>query len=131
MAKRINNYWQKLKQKENAWVIVVAKVNADWENAFVFHHSKARIVPSLLIMNALGVPRKQNAVEKVYASTTNVSVCQGILAKIARNQRNAQKIAQVMVYVKMVGAIAALHSVDLIAMLPMPAQMDALKGVYV
>jgi len=130
VAKRINNYWQKLKQMENAWVIVVAKANADWGNVFVFHHSKARIVPFLLIMNALVVPRKQNAVEKVYASTTNVSVCLGTLAKIVHKQLNVQKIARVMVYVKMVGAIVVLHSVDSIVMLPMPALMDVLKGVY-
>jgi hypothetical protein len=44
---------------------------------------------------------------------------------------NALKIALAMVSAKMAVVTAALHSVDLIAMLPMPAQMDALKGVYV
>lgn len=111
-------------------VIVAAKVYVDWGNVFVSHRSQANSVMYLLITNALAAPRKQNAAEKVYASTTNVSVCLGTLAKIVHKQLNVQKIARVMVYVKMVGAIAALHSVDLTAMLPMLAQMDVLKGVY-
>lgn len=115
---------------ESARVIVVVKANADWENVFASHLSKVKIVPSLLITNALAVLRKQNAVEKVYACTTNVSVCQATLVKIARRKLNAQKIVQVMVYAKMAGVIVARLFVDLIAMQPILAQMDVLKGAY-